>query len=355
MKSESRQHRCIGITANLRRCGRIGDWRFFCGDHSRQPLVWLFTLVFTVIAGTASIYSVMTSDPVDVPALVEKIIQSRQLAFDQREQAYQDQIKSLTEAVKALAQQKDPGIKEALAQLAQGDTEAAEKIFENLLRQKSAEGRAANQQAAEAARHLGALAFLHDTQKAIQAYRQAVKLDPDNASGWNQLGHLLKRIGDLSGSEEAYQKVLTSGESTKSDIIKAVAYGNLGILYQTRGELDQAEAMYRKALEIDEALGRKEGMANQYGNLGILYQTRGELDQAEAMYRKALEIQEALGLKEGMASQYGNLGILYQTRGELDQAETIYRKSLLLFQQLGAAPQVKQVQNLLETLNESRN
>ncbi len=228
---------------------------------------------------------------------------------------------------------------------------------------------------AAAARHIGAQAFLHDTSKALAAYREAVALDPDDPDGWNELGHLLDRTGDLDGAAEAYNRVLSLGNRTADRATIAVAtgnlgtvyetlgdlnraeemhrkslelneaqgrkagmaaaYGNLGNLYQIRGEFDRAEEMYRKSLYIDEALGRKEGMANQYGNLGILYQTRGDLDRAEEMYRKSLEIDEALGRKEGMASDYGNLGSLYQTRGELDRAEEMHRKSLDIEEALG--------------------
>ena len=48
---------CWGLKRNLTRCQRTGDWRLFCDEHKRQPLVGLFILLFTVIAGSASIYS----------------------------------------------------------------------------------------------------------------------------------------------------------------------------------------------------------------------------------------------------------------------------------------------------------
>lgn len=54
--------RCFGISRTLRRCGRRGNWRFFCDDHRRQPLVWASFLVFTVVAGFSSIYSAWWSD-----------------------------------------------------------------------------------------------------------------------------------------------------------------------------------------------------------------------------------------------------------------------------------------------------
>ena len=47
--------RCYGITRNLHRCSRRGDWKLFCHEHKKQPLVGLYVLIFTV-GGTASIY-----------------------------------------------------------------------------------------------------------------------------------------------------------------------------------------------------------------------------------------------------------------------------------------------------------
>jgi len=41
-----------------------------------------------------------------------------------------------------------------------------------VLKTKEAEGRQANKEAAAAARHLGALAYLHDTNGALAAYPQ---------------------------------------------------------------------------------------------------------------------------------------------------------------------------------------
>ncbi len=134
-----------------------------------------------------------------------------------------------------------------------------------------------------------------NTEEALAAYRRAVALDPENPDGWNQLGHLLRRIGQIEEAENAYQHVLELGDSSQDLSLRAVAYGNLGNLYQMRGELDKAEEMYLKSLKINEALGRKEGMASEYGNLGILYQTRGELDKAEEMYLKSLHLFQAMG------------------------------------------------------------
>jgi len=78
----------------------------------------------------------------------------------------------------------------------------------------AAEWRAANKEAAETARHRGALAFLHDTHKALAAYRRATELDPENAKVWNGLGHLLVRTGALDKAAAAYRTVASLGQAT---------------------------------------------------------------------------------------------------------------------------------------------
>ncbi|WP_411726803.1 tetratricopeptide repeat protein [Methyloglobulus sp.] len=45
---------------------------------------------------------------------------------------------------------------------------------------------------------------MDNTQEALQAYRRATGLDPDNADGWNNLGHLLACVGDLGEAIAAY-------------------------------------------------------------------------------------------------------------------------------------------------------
>ncbi|MGH8569106.1 MAG: tetratricopeptide repeat protein, partial [Gammaproteobacteria bacterium] len=224
---------------------------------------------------------------------------------DLQGQEYQDQVKALTETVQALAKKQDaPGVKEALAALAQGQTQKAKTIFAKTVEAKTAEGAAAKPEAAEAARHLGALAFLDNTEEALRWYRRAVELDPGNADGWNRLGHLYQRTGQLDQAEAASRKAVTLGKANGGREAIAAGTGNLGPIYRTR-DLDRAEEMLKKSLAIEEKLGHQEGMATAYGNLGIIYRTRGELDQAEEMHKKALAINEQLGHQPGMATAYG--------------------------------------------------
>ena len=75
------------------------------------------------------------------------------------------------------------GIDVALKELEDGNTGKAENIFRQVLVEKSKEGKETNREAAQAARHLGALAFLHDTRSSLEAYQNAVVLDSENHAG----------------------------------------------------------------------------------------------------------------------------------------------------------------------------
>lgn len=54
------EKRCWGLRANLRRCGRAGNWRFFCDDHAKQPLIWAISIL-TFTASIASILGYVSS------------------------------------------------------------------------------------------------------------------------------------------------------------------------------------------------------------------------------------------------------------------------------------------------------
>ena len=267
-------------------------------------------------------------EPAD--AIVDKLLIER----DARREAEQER-DQLKKAVEALQDQTGPKRDDALAALKNQETDKAEALFQEIAEEKELAGSEANKQAAEAWRHIGALAFLHDTEKALRAYAKSTELDPDDPDGWNQLGHLQMRVGNLDAAEKSFKKVLSLGNRSIDKAVIAAATGNLGLIHRTRGDLDTAEEMHLKSLEIETELGCKEGMASVYGNLGLIHRTRDDLDTAEEMHRKALEINQDLGRKEGMANQYGNLGLIHGRRGDLEKAEEMLRKSLEIHKDLG--------------------
>jgi hypothetical protein len=54
-----KENPCFGVTRNLHRCKRTGNWLIFCPQHLKQWLVLLSFLIFVVGGGISSDYSLM--------------------------------------------------------------------------------------------------------------------------------------------------------------------------------------------------------------------------------------------------------------------------------------------------------
>jgi tetratricopeptide (TPR) repeat protein len=120
-------------------------------------------------------------------------------------------VRALTQAIEELRQEKSQEsseIEQALTMLHEGKTEAAEMLFTRIGEAKAAQGVAMNKEAAYAFRNLGNIAFSYDTQKAMHAYTRATKLDPGNPEGWNRLGELQFRIGELEKAVRSFERAL---------------------------------------------------------------------------------------------------------------------------------------------------
>lgn len=244
-------------------------------------------------------------------------------------------IRSLEKAIQAVTQQNSEkyNIQQAVDLLKQGNAVEAESIFEQIADEAQQKGIEANLKQAEALRHLGALAFLHDTQKALSAYQRSTILDPRNPEGWNQLGNLYLRIGELEKAENAYQALLKIDDS--SSIYQAVVLCNLGIIYQTRGDLDRAIDYHEKALKLNQELGNKEGIAINNGNLGIVYGKQGNFPYAMRYINESIALYQEIDHKEGIAASYDNLGIVYRMQGDLKCAMHYHQEALDLNEEIG--------------------
>jgi len=308
-------------------------------------------------------------------------LEARLIDSWQREQFYREQLATLTETLNALAKLQTESddfaqqISDAKKQLEQGDSEKVKVIFAQLLEEKMAQAHAVTQEAAAVARQLGALHFLSDTEEALTAYRRAVQLDPENPTGWNQLGRLLLRIKDLENAQEAFEKVLEWANLNDDGDFRAKAYNNLGAIHFKNHNLQEAAAMFQKSLAINEVLSNEEGIATQYGNIANIHCLNNELEQAEENYLRSLEIFVRLDNKIGMAMNYNNLGVLYimQSHQEnsspsspaagtvglirhdgpdisanetltdnLERAESMFNKSLKIFKEIGSEEGITQ-------------
>lgn len=114
--------------------------------------------------------------------------------------------------------------------------------------------------------------------KALALYKMALKIYPNSASTYNNLGVLRLRQDDAAGAEKMFRKALEIRPGYFA------AYTNLGSIYRKRGEMDKAIKL------IKEAIAASPSNPYAHHTLGRYYQEIGDNDKAEASLRKALRI-----------------------------------------------------------------
>ncbi len=247
----------------------------------------------------------------------------------------EEQVAAIAAAVERLAEDRDVDLL-ALAQNPKG-IDIAELEAKLMAREKELEAEAHGTavKRAEYWRHIGALAFLQHTHKALAAYRRAVAFDSGNADGWRSLGELLYRLGDYGGARVAFEELQELGKRTGNLRTQSNAMLRLNWIWQATGNLSEAEQLASRALQFAKRAEWQEGMARAYGNLGVIYRTRGELGRAEKMLVKELRLNEERASKEGMARARANLGTIYMRQGDFVRAADMQLKALKLFEELG--------------------
>src|SRR5256885_3485834 len=85
-------------------------------------------------------------------------------------------------------------------------------------------------------------------QQAIRQYEKAVRIQPDLAIAWNNLGVANTAAGKFAEGERAYRRAF------KVNPAYALAYYNLGAGFDQRGKYDEAIEYYQRAIELDPTL-----------------------------------------------------------------------------------------------------
>lgn len=164
--------------------------------------------------------------------------------------------------------------------------------------------------------------------EAIEQYRAALRLNPQDGIAYNGLAVMLMEKRDF---EAAANQLRTALELNPDD---AFAHGNLGVILAGRGELDEALRHLEQAarLQPDDA-----GVRN---NLAGVLAARGRFAEAIPHYRAAI------ALKPNYAKARNNLGVALVRTGELDQAIEQFREAVRL--QPGFTPAQEQLKAALD-------
>jgi Flp pilus assembly protein TadD len=140
-----------------------------------------------------------------------------------------------------------------------------------------------------------------DVRQAEARFREALRLAPDFAAAWSNLGYLLDQRGEPKEAEACYRRALAL------DPLQAQTHLNLGALLASQNRFPAAEVAYSQALLADPRA------TAAWSNLGVLYACLKREDEAEQCYRQALE------LDPDHARARFNLSYLLLRQGRFDE------------------------------------
>jgi tetratricopeptide (TPR) repeat protein len=190
------------------------------------------------------------------------------------------------------------------------------------------------------------LAGMKKLEESALHFREALKINPQDAKAWCGLAEVLALQGKFAAAIPCDRKAV------QIDPEFAEAYFNLGAIFVSMGKPEEAVLFFRHVLEIDpgfpeadfnlattlvtlgktveaeqhyrRALEARPEDAGAHFNLGALLAAEGKPWEAIGHYRRALEI------SPGDAEIYTNLGNAYAMQGGIGEAVWCYRRGLEL-------------------------
>lgn len=149
-------------------------------------------------------------------------------------------------------------------------------------------------------------------EEAIDAYRQAIQLAPNQIFAWNNLGNLCAKIGRHDEAMTAFQKAIDGNPKDP------IAWNGLGGVHLKNGRVDEAIAAYRKAIEY------LPSFAQPWNGLGDVYASIDQLDEALKTYHEAVKVNPKY------VTPWIRMGTLFLRHGKLPEAVTAYQGALAL-------------------------
>ncbi len=171
-----------------------------------------------------------------------------------------------------------------------------------------------------------------DVKLAIEKLNEAVRLYPQFAEAYNELGSLYLKSGDLKKAEEALRKTLQLNEKNSS------AQLNYGIVLLNQRKMYEAEKELEKAVLADETV------AAPHMYLGIALLGLDYPDYAEKEFLKAISLRD----DEKIAQAHKYLGGIYWKKGNFKQAADELEKYVK------SSPKASDAEKILATVKQLR-
>ena len=145
---------------------------------------------------------------------------------------------------------------------------------------------------------------------AVDAYREALKLDPESVLAHYNLASTFARSGQYAEAEGHFRAILEIEESTQ-------VYTGLGFVLWQQGKAEESAASLRQAIATDPK------NAAAYTSLGTVLVEQGKLKEAEETYRSLIRHQPGPAAHEKLAEVLMRQGRVQEAQRELEMAKSM--------------------------------
>jgi tetratricopeptide (TPR) repeat protein len=183
-----------------------------------------------------------------------------------------------------------------------------------------------------------------DLDKAVFHYKTALKIKPEFAMAFNNLGNIYTKKGQIDEAVNHYLKAL----KIKPDYFDAL--NNLGLAFFNKGDYDQAVLYFKRALKTDSKKtdaqmnlanvlflqGKPDDAISQYKeilqtdseNADVHYNLAYVLSSQNKMNEAVLHYKETLKIDSKYSKAHYNLGNILLSQGKIKEAVTHYAKTI---------------------------
>jgi len=151
----------------------------------------------------------------------------------------------------------------------------------------------------------------------------------------NNMGLVLRKMGDPEGSMEHTLRALEVAEGIADTSLLTRILGNIGTIHEAQGDFDRAIHYYGRCLDLLGDDGDMMVLGNTLNNTAMIYSKQGEMEKAWNFWRRTLHIRELANDRRGLALALNNIGTLYFLRlGDRAAADSVYALSHAIYAEM---------------------
>jgi len=124
------------------------------------------------------------------------------------------------------------------------------------------------------------LGYFDETQKAIDFFHKAIRVDPEYSEAYNSLGYAHEKLGQYDVAIPYYKKALANLLYANP----AKAFVNMGRAYYRTGRYDEAATAFKEAIK------RAPGLDLPYLGLALCYNATGKYGDASTAMSRAITL-----------------------------------------------------------------